>query len=325
MYYKRKISDELSALIEEDGKLRWLFDFVKIREDLDFLIGKNKKTEWISIYRGLSRILTMNFKDDSSIKIDGADAYKCLCSDLYGVKRFEALHFKDQLELLLQKMEKDDKFNRYYNNKKEGYYQNQLSRRYGLHGQPEDEFVIIDKEAVIGYNNLFEKHAEINKYLPKYQGLLKHLSNIDSKAFGKDLDKKSVGNELDFVALTKNGDILLIEFKHGSNTSGIYLSPIQIGMYYDLFSGIDKDKLKRSIFNMLEQKQKIGLNCPTWKNPSSIGRIIPVLIVADYNERSTAKGKLDQVLDISRKELGTDFLKDLKAYNYVPNLGLTNW
>ena len=57
MYYNRKISDSLSRLIEPRGELRWLFDFVKSRDDLDFLIGKSSSTEWISVYRGLSRRL----------------------------------------------------------------------------------------------------------------------------------------------------------------------------------------------------------------------------------------------------------------------------
>ena len=53
MYYNRTISNSFSGLIEKGGKLRWLFDFVKNTKELDFLIGKNKETESISVYRGL--------------------------------------------------------------------------------------------------------------------------------------------------------------------------------------------------------------------------------------------------------------------------------
>jgi len=55
-----------------------------------------------------------------------------------------------------------------------------------------------------------------------YEELKRKLSEIDSKKYGSKLGEKSIGNELDFLALDKNGDILLIEFKHGTNISGIY-------------------------------------------------------------------------------------------------------
>jgi hypothetical protein len=59
MYYNRKLSDSFSKLLEPYGKLRWLFHLVKKCSDLDFLIGRNRSKEWISIYRGLSRVLTI--------------------------------------------------------------------------------------------------------------------------------------------------------------------------------------------------------------------------------------------------------------------------
>ena len=42
MYYNRKISDSFSRLLEPNGELRWLFELVLQRSDLDFLLGKNK-------------------------------------------------------------------------------------------------------------------------------------------------------------------------------------------------------------------------------------------------------------------------------------------
>ena len=39
MYYNRTISNSFSELIEKNGKLSWLYDFVKTRDDLDFLIS----------------------------------------------------------------------------------------------------------------------------------------------------------------------------------------------------------------------------------------------------------------------------------------------
>lgn len=323
MYYNRKISNSFSALIESGGKLRWLFDLVKKRNDLDFLIGKNNSKEWISVYRGLSRILTITkTKNTDTIKIDGANAYKKISPTLYG-KKDTSYNFKTEIENILNAVAVNPKFDRYYKNKKEGYYQNILSRKYGICGNQNDEFVIIDKEAVVGYLNQKEKDIAFNKIQPKYKQLQHDISAKNSKRYGKDIEKKAVGNELDFLALDKNGNILLIEYKHGTNTSGIYLSPIQIGMYYDIFTNFPKKDLEKAVFEMLIQKQKIGLICPSWAIPKKIKDIIPVLIISEYNYKSSAKQKFDEIFTFSKKQLGSNFLNNLLMYNPTTTLNLT--
>ena len=325
MYYNRKISNSFSALIESGGKLRWLFDFVKKRDDLDFLIGKNNSKEWISIYRGLSRILTITkTKNSNIIKIDGANAYKTIEPTLYGENN-TSYNFKTEMGNILDAVAVNHKFDRYYNNKKEGYYQNILSRKYGILGDMNDDFVIIDKEAVVGYTNQIEKYNFINKILPKYKQLQQYLSAKNSKRYGKNIEKKTVGNELDFLALDKNGNILLIEYKHGTNTSGIYLSPIQIGMYYDIFTKFPRPDLAKAVSEMLIQKQKIGLICPNWVIPKKIKDIIPVLIISEYNYKSSAKQKFEEVFDFSKRQLGSHFLNNLLMYNYTEKKGILKW
>lgn len=125
--------------------------------------------------------------------------------------------------------------------------------------------------------------------------------------------------------MNRDGDILLIEYKHGTSISGIYLSPIQIGMYYDIFSNLPRNELEKAVFEMLAQKQRIGLINPDWKIPSKIKNIIPVLVISEYNYKSSARKKFNKVLKIARKQIGSDFLSNLKAYNYTEKNGLTNW
>ena len=324
MNYNRKISNSFSSLIEKGGEMRWLYDFVEGNNELDFLIGKNKSKEWISVYRGLSRVLTITkTKKTDIIKLDGAKAYKNILPKLYG-KKSTSIMFKKELEHLVNVVSKDEKFDRYYKNKKEGYYQNILSRKYGICGNKNDNFVIVDKEAVVGYLNQKEKDIEFHKFQPKYKQLQTDITLKNNKRYGKNNDKKSVGNELDFLALDKNGNILLIEFKHGTNTSGIYLSPIQIGMYYDIFTSIPRKDLEKAVFEMLIQKQKIGLICPNWTTPDSIKEIIPVLIISEYNYKSSAKQKFDEILDFSRTKLGLDFLNNLQTFNFTETNELMN-
>lgn len=326
MYYNRIISDPFSKLLEPNGDLRWLFSLVQQSTELDFLIGKNNSKEWISIYRGLSRVLTITkTRKPDIIKLDGANAYKRISNGLYGKKKVSD-DFSKELLRVVRAVALDPKFDRYYKNMKEGYFQSELSRKFGICGKANDDFVIIDKEAVIGYKDIAEKEKYCGKIRESYKELQKGLSQENKKRFGKDLDKKAIGNELDFLALDKEGNLLLIEFKHGANTSGIYLSPLQVGMYYELFSLLPRVDLERSVYGMLEQKKKIGLINSKWKTPE-IKDIVPVLIISEYNysPRSTAKIKYKEVMDFVRDRKGISFLETIKTYNYTSHNGLKPW
>lgn len=324
MYYNRTISKSFSKMLETGGELRWLFNFVKKRNELDFLIGKNKQKEWISIYRGLSRILTITGKQNyQKIKLDAAKSYKDITCTLYGIKSVPC-NFKGELEALIKRVGNEKKFDRYYNNRKEGFFQNELSRKFGICGRNTDEFVILDKEAVVGFANRSEKKEIYDPIRAKYKQLQRDISFRDSKRYGKDLDKKAIGNELDFVALDKNGNILLIEYKHATNTSGIYLSPLQIGMYHELFSRLPKKLLFNAVHEMLEQKKRIGLINSKWNKPE-IGEIIPVLVISEYNYNQSAKKKFQEIMNFTREKIGHSFLRNIKTYNYTTGVGLKDW
>ena len=330
MYYNRTLTQPFSQLFEQGGAFRWLFDYVKDSEDLDFQIGKSKSREWVSVYRGTSRVLKIQpYKGFNVFNIDADRAYRLLATqgriDIYGRK--EPDDFGDgELGDLLGLVRQEKKLDRYYNNRKEGYYQNLFSRTYGIGGEPDGEFVIIDKEAVIGYENEEEKTKEYRQFRNPYSDLLGTISGINPERYGGNRGKKAIGNELDFLALDKNGDLLLIEFKHGTSTSGIYLSPLQIGLYYDLFSDLHQriGGLEEAVFSMLEQKQRIGLVNPSWQKPSRIRGLIPVLIIAQFNERSVARAKFAEIMRIIRKETNNqDFLKGIRIHNYTSDAGLT--
>jgi hypothetical protein len=323
MYYNRTISKGLANLLENGGELRWLFDFVKNHKELDFLIGKNNSKEWVSIYRGLTRIISVLPINNSTVFIDADDKYKGISPNLYGQKSIDE-NFQNDIESLIAKIETNSQFDRYYKSKKEGFYQNELSKIYGICGNATD-FVIIDKESVIGYSNQAEKNSLLGSIQQKYKQLQREISILNPERYGKDLGKKAIGNELDFLALDKDGNILLIEYKHGTNTSGIYLSPLQIGMYYDIFTSFPKKDLEIAVFEMLEQKQKIGLINPNWGKPNIIKDIIPVLIISEFNYKSSAKTKFDEIIKFTRKQFGTNFLNNLQTYNFTIKNGLSNW
>lgn len=326
MYYNRTLSESFSSLIENKGPLRWLFDYVKTKDDLDFLIGKREGQEWVSIYRGLTKILTVHLRHDGGITNNAAARYKKMCPKLYGRKSVTD-NFQGDIERVRDKIQNAKALARYYDCKKEGYFQNSFSRRFGICGTAADDFVIIDKEAVIGYTDKDMKDKSFGPIQGKYKDLQKAVSRLNAKLYGKNLNKKAIGNELDFLALDKAGNILLIEFKHGTNTSGIYLSPLQIGLYYEVFTKFQKEKrneLDEAVFAMLTQKQKIGLINPEWNRPDATGDIIPILIISKYNPDSSSKTRYVEILDFIRKKRGPAFLQTIKTYSYSVEEGLTN-
>jgi hypothetical protein len=94
-------------------------------------------------------------------------------------------------------------------------------------------------------------------------------------------------------------------------------------MYYDIFTNFPKKDLECAVFDMLIQKQKIGLINPDWSKPKTIKDIIPVLIVSEYNYRSSAKDKFYEILQHIRKQHGADFLINLRTYNFTLKDGLS--
>jgi len=322
MYYNRTLDDSFSKLFEPQGELRWLIEFVKSRDDLDILIGRNDKSQFLSVYRGLTRIISIcPTKKPKQIKLYACDRYKNIIPLLFGIKDL-SYNFQKELELLLVKINNDKGLERYYNNKKEGYYQNILSRKYGIDYTEEDDFIIVDKESVIGYSDTPEKERLFKPLQNQYKNIQAKISKIDPIRYGKDLSKKHIGNELDFLAVDNNGNILLIELKDGSNTSGIYLCPLQIGLYTELFENLDKNKFHEDLNSMIQQKKKIGLINPNFEIPKPFNEIVPVLIISNYNPKSVGKDNLEAILKIIRTEKGADFLKMLRIYNYTDNNGL---
>lgn len=328
LYYNRVISKWFQEIISENGSLRWLFDFVAKYEYLDFLIGKNDNLQWISIYYGLSRILRIIPTSNNGIKIEADHAYLEIAKEnnlkIYGTyEKDKVINLSADLLVLITLVLKNPRFDKCYNNKKEGYYQTMFSREYGLKANSGKAFVIIDKESVIGFENIDTKNSILIPVQEKYRNIYNVLSKNNPKEYGIDLSKKSIGNELDFLAVNSNGDILLIEFKHGSNTSGIYLSPIQIGLYFDIFSIYAeqyKDIFENTIIQIVDQKKHIGLIPSNFQFPNKINKIIPVLVISKYNNKSTGIKKFKEVLKISRNILiDSNFLSNIQIYSYDEN------
>jgi hypothetical protein len=326
MYYRRVISDELKQLLLKEGAFHWLYQLVKAR---DFLIGANKSKQWIYVYRGTTRLLDITEKR-GLVKVSANRKYLDLAErnnlNIYGVKKVSDLNFRDDFVRLISCLGQDKKLDRHFVNKKEGYFQNLFSRQFGICAKGTEDFVVVDKEAVIGFENKGIKAKYFGEQRKRFMKINQYLSRVAPKRYGSKLNEKALGNELDFLAVGRNGEILLVEFKHGSSTKGIYLSPIQIGLYLSLFqdyiSRYQQDFI-RNIEDMIKQKKDMGLIPESFPTASPNGSLVPVLIIAEYNPISSAMDKFKSVLKICREEIDGGFLSELRIFNYSENGKLT--
>ena len=294
MYYDRSMNIDLEKSILENYK--WLIEEVIKRPELDFQTGSNNNDSWFSIYRGTGRILTIN----ASGKLYAAPKYMGLNSDFY--KNPD----RERLNSLLSKINNEKSLGRYYidskGRRKEGYYQNLISRRYSLFCEENDNFVIIDKEFVLGYCDNTVKEEITNPVQIKYDGIIHSLSA--KYDYCKNI--KQPGTECDFVGLTRSGDILLLELKRHEDTTKIYLSPIQAGKYDDLTAEYMKrfyDDFSHNVLDMVAQKIRMGILKPKWDMPSKLsGKIIPAVVVGG-NPSQEAKNRFTIVREAVKKDI----------------------
>ena len=186
--------------------------------------------------------------------------------------------------------------------KEEGYYQNLISRRYSLFCEENDNFVIIDKEFVLGYCDNTVKEEITNPVQIKYDGIIHSLSA--KYDYCKNI--KQPGTECDFVGLTRSGDILLLELKRYEDTTKIYLSPIQAGKYVDLTTEYVKrfyDDFCHNVLYMVAQKIRMGILKPKWEMPTKLsGKIIPAVVVGG-NPSKEAKKRFIIVREAVKKDI----------------------
>ena len=281
VYYDRVLKDELVEIIKE--RYQWLINYVKEHNELDFQVGSNKSETWFAVYRGTGRVLSIS----KTGKLSAAETYMKLLPEFYKNPT------KKLFNELLDKIEKEPNLGRYYINDKgeykEGYYQNLIGRRYTFLNQDTDDFIIIDKELVIGFKDKTVK-KEWNKPIVEYTDNV--IGKVRSKIKSLPKDIKNSYGEFDFLGLNWNGDIIIMELKQNDPTK-TYLSPIQIAYYNEQFKKLlDKitpEKLYENIKGMIEQKIDLGvLRIPNNRQlPEKLsGKILNYLIVGDDRDLS---------------------------------------
>lgn len=311
-YYDRKMKESLLDSIEESYP--WLIKYVKGKDELDFQTGNNPKTKqsWFSVYKGTGRILTI-----SSIrgKVEAADSYKEVAP-----KDFFKNLTPEGFDVYLNAIDENKlKFGRYYINqagkKKEGYYQTLIARRYTFNAHQKDDFIIIDKEFVLGFKSSIIKSNWSKSIVDELRNLIVEFRKQYPNILPKDI--KTNYGEFDFLGLNCDGDIIIMELKQ-DDPSKTALSPIQTGFYYRQFKKIlSEDKggdLYKNIEAMVKQKVDLGLiTFPVGKKlPKKLsGNIKCCVIVGEDRFSPEIKRRYRLIRNM--------FLPEMKAYTCDTN------
>ena len=305
-YYDRTMDDSFISKVLNDYS--WLINFVKKTPELDFQTGHDpkQKRSWFSVYRGTGRVLTFASRRNG-YKIDAANAYKRIAPDGF----FE--HPKeDSFVEYLSNIRKAPNLQRYYESdkgKREGFYQNLIGRRYTFNTKAKDDFIIIDKEMVVGFKDEVTKTAWNNDIISNIEELISILRRDYKGRLPQDIHSKF--GEFDFLAMKWNGDIIIMELKQ-DDPQKTYLSPIQVRFYYEQFHKLLKENkdISDNIMKMVQQKVDMGIiNVPKGRSlPQKLsGKIETCVIVGE--EKSLSPTICDR-FRVVRKI----FLPNMKSY-----------
>ena len=259
-HYDRTMNNSLVDCIKKSYP--WIIEHVKNDPELDFQTGQNKGTSWFSIYRGTGRVLTFRIGVRGHLKITAHQYYMEIAPDLSVFD--ENLLNESVFNKYVTAIKNDFKLGRYYitneGKREEGYYQNLIGRRYTFNTHPEDEFVIIDKELVLGFDGDTEKKAWNAEILDEQKSLIEESRKaFEGHRFPKDI-KKQYG-EFDFMALDWEGNFIIMELKQ-DDPQKTSLSPFQCNYYYRQFQKLlaeNRDEVVKAVKAMINQKVEMGI------------------------------------------------------------------
>lgn len=85
------------------------------------------------------------------------------------------------------------------------------------------------------------------------------MKKLNPSEFGSpDRNNNGFGDECDFLALDRNGNLICIELKEGSNYPGIYWGLLQTNVYREAFSQAFTD-IRSDVSELVAQKERLGL------------------------------------------------------------------
>jgi len=272
-------SEPLLRLLRSPGQLN-----VKHQPPVTF-DTQLRRGDVVSICAGLTKVLDLRYLRNGCFSASADPAYQRQnCAVQFEVfKGFTRAQLEAKVAAWATYLGKVQVGERQY--RKEGAWQAWLAHRAFLGiSQP---WVLADREA--------ELEGLVGDHLAAVAKARKDIAAavLRDPLFGKRQNpiNEDRGGGADFVGVTPDGNLALIEVKHGGNGGPCYCTPIQIGGYAALWSralGAPKayENVVKPIQKLLEQKRRLGL-LPDGPGLSDAPRLDPSVVIAEPNLRST--------------------------------------
>lgn len=268
--YDRTIGDEFAEKLLPGNEYHFLIDTRSIQladpYSLDVQLRENNT---IMVYHGTTRIIKCRWSlREKRLCFTSAHKRSEACHGLFKVltglqgggheieKTYGAF-----IKAVLESLRSGGRKGQYYNNQREGYWQNRLCIYFGgPDWTPDREWLIVDREVVVGFGNRSEKGSFYEGLCPHYYDIQMGLRDRNRNLWTKPNANKKP-DELDMLAIDSKGKLLCIELKHGNNAAGIYWAPFQVGMYHEAYKRA-LTHVKEGVRKQINQKIDFGLLPP---------------------------------------------------------------
>ena len=153
-------------------------------------------------------------------------------------------------------------------------------------GRGGEDFATIDREVVISFPSQQLKDAALAQEVAGIRAAREQLA-LTHRWAEKD---KPFGDELDMLAVDREGRVLVVEVKHGSDTGGVGWTPAQVARYLRLCQlWVDATPWAPSILNgMLQQAAQIGLLADSGYQVADPLTLVPVIAIGQPIKNPTA-------------------------------------
>lgn len=302
--FERSVQPNISRLIETGGPLQFLVTSLKQllpSEPYAFDV-QIRPANVIQIYHGTTSLLYIRLNGIEA-RCEAASTYRQ--SDEFGFLRswkLNELHgesFEPSLcRYLVAAAQQAGR--RYYSNRKEGYWQNRLVHSYGREWTAEKDWLIVDREAVLSFENGLKQKEFYSPHKNRYLDVRRTLRLENPTLWGTHQESDNLGDELDLLAIDRDGDLVCIELKHGSDAAGVYWGPLQAAVYRDCFQAAVKS-ISSDVKMLIHQKISMGLL------PESVESRLPsdgfksakaILLVAEPNIKSSCWTRIRELFEI---------------------------
>jgi hypothetical protein len=141
--------------------------------------------------------------------------------------------------------------------KAEGYWVNQAYTRFGKEWSKKKPWLVIDRDFSLGFPQASEKKSFYAEHAKPYFEIKQRLQQEDREKWGKP-SKRAPKQEAGLLAIDQEGQLITIELRRGSNTSGICWAPMAVAMHRDIIADT-LPEITDNITRLVYQKISLGL------------------------------------------------------------------